>query len=692
MNIILYAVLAFISLLYGLAAVIFAWAVDAKVWLELFNMSATYTMWGMVRDFFNLFFILTLLFVAFGTIFQIQAYNYRKWLLQLVLMALLVNFSFPVSRFIVDATNVPMYFFIDSILGPSNQSATNIFEQLMGNSGYSKFLLPSTAKSSLWEGKTTGFLIQAIVFTFLLAASLLMLAALFLVRLVALLLLVIFSPIGFAASAIPGLERFSKQWWDYFMKYAFFGPAAMLMILVAVTFLKNFKNGSAATTITTITSGIRTSADNTSLITSMVITIIPVIMIWAAMSVGNMMGIYGADAVKKYAMGAMKFVTGITAGKKRVDAYRSERKKLKDDRFSRNNVGTRFGQHRNLVSERNAAQSRFRTEAGRKMAATGALTREQELVKEEAKRRAINSNTSISELEKQHAEAKSRKDGLHMTAVLDEMRKRPELQGKMENADMKLVEDHFKDRGGMDNAVVKETRANVAEVNLKAAYGTDVKEMTKVLKSGRVKFESQTANALTSEVLAAGLTANKINQTVLDELSKDGEKSVKISENLDTAVAQFDPDIKAKIDAAGSPQEKKILEKQRTAAHQAYFSREGEFHNSVKTNIAVQDSVYKKADALTLDAVSKNPDNLAAIMPMLLANGGASKTVSNLAKLAEDGAKINKSTDKIIELAAAEVDKTNLAAVALKKEAESAHKSMGRDHRFGLVDRVPENN
>ena len=118
--------------------------------------------------------------------------------------------------------------------------------------------------------------------------------------------------------------------------------------------------------------------------------------------------------------------------------------------------------------------------------------------------------------------------------------------------------------------------------------------MTNVLKSGKVKFESQTANALTSEVLAAGLTANKINQTVLDELSKDGEKSVKISENLDTAVAQFDPDIKAKIDSAGSPQEKKILEKQRTAAHQAYFSREGEFHDSVKTNIAVSNFILTR--------------------------------------------------------------------------------------------------
>ena len=83
------------SLLYGLfvlegwiasmAFALFNWAVNPKYVTLFFNLDSIYEMWKFVRDFFNLFFILVLLFTAFAIIFQIQKYNNKKIIMQLVI-------------------------------------------------------------------------------------------------------------------------------------------------------------------------------------------------------------------------------------------------------------------------------------------------------------------------------------------------------------------------------------------------------------------------------------------------------------------------------------------------------------------------------------------------------------------------------------------------------------------------------
>ena len=111
---------AFLGLLYGvfvmvgwfasIAITIFGWAINPDYISGdsgLLNRSSIYEMWKFIRDFFNLFFILTLLYTAFTIVFQV-AKDYKKTLLSLVMAALFVNFSFPITRVIIDVTNVPM--------------------------------------------------------------------------------------------------------------------------------------------------------------------------------------------------------------------------------------------------------------------------------------------------------------------------------------------------------------------------------------------------------------------------------------------------------------------------------------------------------------------------------------------------------------------------------------------------------
>lgn len=639
-NGVLYALLGFIALLFGLSATIFSWAVDAQAWSGMFNAPGIYSLWGMIRDFFNLFFILTLLFIAFCTIFQIQAYNYRKWLLNLVLMALLVNFSFPVSRFIVDASNVPMYFFMDTIVGDGNGEAKGVFEAFIGGSELNDLVFPpiktDSTDGSEWASlEMTKNLIQALVFVFLLASALLVLAILFLIRFVMLLVLVIFSPVGFAGSAIPWLQKFSKDWWDNFLRYAFFGPSAMLVLLVAIEFLEVFRldgNSTNANLVETYTSTMTTAQNEVSLLTSLAISVVPIVLIWVAIGMGQKMSIAGADVAKKYGMGAMNKVSMLDASKKRWGAFRSERKKRADAKFAANNIGTRFGRATNMVSDK--VGTVIGTKTARNAAQDRVENAEQERVKEEATRNRINERMSVNEWKRQLEVARKNPDKAHLAALLQHGRTRDDLKGEIEHSDIESIEAYFKGKGEMKNAVFAETQQQVAEGNLKAAYGEDVGEMTKALKSGKVKMEDQHANALTSNVLQAGLESNKIDQDILDTLNKDGEKGAKISANIGTALDQFESGFAQRM-VGKSLEEQKALDKQRTAAHRAYLSHTGDFHARAPT--ATQNAAFKKADKTTFKNMSDT--TMGRYMSQIASNMPIGKTVSIVSGLAEDDTK-----------------------------------------------------
>ena len=299
-NVLLLAIFNVMAWLVTYAAAAMQYALDPAAVKALFSMDAVYTLWQMVRDFFNLFFILTLLFIAFATIFQISKYNYKMLLKMLLLMALLVNFSWPITRFIIDATNVPMYFFLSSMFTNSSQAAGgNIASVAFSSSSMANTILPKKSTTnnqpvsfSDLTGNTTLTvkLIQATVFMFLFGMSLLVLSVLFIIRTVALIILLIFSSAGFAGLAIPGFQKYASDWWNKLMQYALFGPSAALMLLIAVRFMQEFN--------VKATPGISSAVGNgDSMMVTGVTMIIPLILIWMAMTVSGSASIVGSGMV-----------------------------------------------------------------------------------------------------------------------------------------------------------------------------------------------------------------------------------------------------------------------------------------------------------------------------------------------------------------------------------------------------------
>lgn len=302
-NIILYSIFSLVSYPVSWAAMLFGLTVDPVATKTMFGMSSIYTLWQMIRDFFNLFFILTLLFIAFATIFQIESFNYKRTLGKLLLMALLVNFSFPIARFVIDTANVPMYFFMESMFkNKSEAKASNIAEVAFSASNLKGVVLPGISGYGDLEfngsGDLTTKILVGIIFMFLFGVSLLVLAILFLIRSLMLVVLIIFSSVGFAGMVIPGFRKYATMWWDNLLKYAFFGPAAMLMILISVRFMQEFNSGVGSNaSIQGVGGNVAGTPGEGGYLASMVAVMAPIIFIWISITVGQTMGIAGAQAV-----------------------------------------------------------------------------------------------------------------------------------------------------------------------------------------------------------------------------------------------------------------------------------------------------------------------------------------------------------------------------------------------------------
>lgn len=205
--------------------------------------------WQMVRDFANIAIIGGIVATAIGTILQIETYRANKLLARLIIAALLVNFSYFFTGAIIDASNylgVQMYNNVvcTSSTNCSNQTISNEFTQLLSQTQKSWFgtfgeainSIPgidtvlgngSTLTSQFNEFlQTTGIMICVLVAIFVFLSAF----ALLLGRFAALIFVLIASPIGIAGSAVPGLSKYAKEWWNILFSQAFFVPVLFILM------------------------------------------------------------------------------------------------------------------------------------------------------------------------------------------------------------------------------------------------------------------------------------------------------------------------------------------------------------------------------------------------------------------------------------------------------------------------------
>lgn len=177
--------------------------------------------WVMVRDITNMFFVVILLLIAFGTILGIEQYEWKKMLVKFVMAAILVNFSRIICGVIIDVGQVVMITFVNGIAATAGGNLINAFSadkllQLTGQTiNDSEMFLASVA---------------ALTFAAMMLAVMLVFVFMLLARMIVLWVLIVLSPLAFVLSVIPQTQKFASNWWSEFGNHVIVGPVVVFFI------------------------------------------------------------------------------------------------------------------------------------------------------------------------------------------------------------------------------------------------------------------------------------------------------------------------------------------------------------------------------------------------------------------------------------------------------------------------------
>ncbi len=197
-----------------------------------------YPGWLILRNLANIFFILSLLVVGLRILFQQSASGAaRGFIIRLVLMALLVNFSLVIAQGIVAVADTVQSQFLPAnsrvieALGAKlmveplknfNEEVDNKTSITNLNADQSQLALADTVKPLV-------LLILSVASFF----SFLAIAAFLLVRLVALWVLYMTSPIAYVGLVMGETSSYAKQWWNEFIHYVIMTPVLVFFLNIA---------------------------------------------------------------------------------------------------------------------------------------------------------------------------------------------------------------------------------------------------------------------------------------------------------------------------------------------------------------------------------------------------------------------------------------------------------------------------
>ncbi len=229
------------------------------------------TAWEAVRNVANMAFIFVLLYIAIATILNLG--NYKKLLVNLVIVALVINFSAFFTKIIIDTSNIFALAFYNAIDAPplensqdrlkdvgisNKQSISTVFIQ-----GFD--LQNIAGEEAFKQWRTEGENVSMLFFVFL-AAGIVTIAAsfvlfsvgfLFLGRMVAFWFLIIASPIAFVALILPGARDLFQKWWSALIGQALVAPVFLffmyvIAMIISSGFLGNTFQGQGADLMDTV--------------------------------------------------------------------------------------------------------------------------------------------------------------------------------------------------------------------------------------------------------------------------------------------------------------------------------------------------------------------------------------------------------------------------------------------------------
>lgn len=189
--------------------------------------------WKTIRDIANMAFIFVLLYAAIRTILGIGS-DTKKLIVNIVVVAILINFSLFFTKAVIDASNVLAITFYDAIAPSALRSDLS--------RGLSGELMGPLRIQSLWKitedtfkGKQLIIIgVMGTVVSLIAAFVFFAVAIMFVIRFVVLIFVIILSPLAFMGFILPQLKTQKDQWLDALLGQAFFAPIYFMLTWVVI--------------------------------------------------------------------------------------------------------------------------------------------------------------------------------------------------------------------------------------------------------------------------------------------------------------------------------------------------------------------------------------------------------------------------------------------------------------------------
>ena len=194
----------------------------------------------------NMLFIFILLYIAIKTILGMGG-DIKKLLTNIIVVALFINFSLFMTKTIIDASNILAMGFYNGVQTEIGKAETDgVNKQVISVGSVStammaglklQTMIPSEKSDYNKEDSSKGLTYMNIAMNnfggsalFLVSAFVFLSAAiLFVVRFVALLFYMLFSPVAFLGMILPEFKEYSSKWWKGLQSQALFAPAFLFM-------------------------------------------------------------------------------------------------------------------------------------------------------------------------------------------------------------------------------------------------------------------------------------------------------------------------------------------------------------------------------------------------------------------------------------------------------------------------------
>lgn len=240
-----FAILKFMALQTALGGKI----LNGVIFYTVGQMSANYKdltaisdAWEAIRDLANMTFIFILLYAAIQTILGIGR-DVKKLIVNVIIVAILINFSLFFTQVVIDASNILAILFYDAI-APGALAVADVGKAL-STPGISDAFMNLMGLQSLYDIRAMGQIPDGTLTIALMGSIMLLIAAvvfiaaaiMFIVRYALLIMILILSPLALMGFILPGIKTYADKWKDSLIGQAIFAPVYFMLIWISLRVL-----------------------------------------------------------------------------------------------------------------------------------------------------------------------------------------------------------------------------------------------------------------------------------------------------------------------------------------------------------------------------------------------------------------------------------------------------------------------